>query len=163
MSPTTTLPFARSTRHRARIGLACATMAALVLVGCSSDGGSSSSGTTATTGSTDPVCVALRKFRKTVVNLTTPSLITGGRKAVDNAATKVKRDLKELRGAVDDNLRPSVDALDESVDQLRSAASRLGSGSLTQNLRTIGNAIESVGQDAQALVQEVKDKCTPSD
>lgn len=151
----------RATPRRARIALACATIAALVLVGCSSGGGSSASGTTTTSLSSDPSCVAMRKLQKTIVNLTSPGLLTGGRRAVDTAAAKVKRDLNELRDAVDSDLKPSVDALSDSVDQLRGAAALLGRGSLTQNLRLIGNAIQSVGQDAQALVQELKDKCAP--
>src|SRR5262245_21710222 len=100
----------RSALHRAGLAVACAALAATVLVGCSSDGGSSAGdATTNPTLSKDPACVALRKLKKTVVGLTRPGLITGGQKAVDEAAAKVKRDLKGLRDAVDDDLKPSVD------------------------------------------------------
>lgn len=150
--------------YRARIGVVCAALAALVLVACSSGGGSTGSAATSTsTLSKDPACVALRKLKKTVGNLASPSLLTGGRREIDNAAEKVKSDLTELRDAVNDDLKPSVEALNESVDQLRAAAGRLGSGSLTGNIRAIGNAIQGVGQDAQALVQGLKDKCGSSD
>ena len=153
-------PKARARTRRARVGLAGATMAVLVLAGCSSGGGSSSSsGTSGPSSSKDPVCVAEKKLEKTVVGLTRPGVLTGGRSGVNAAADDVKQSLTELRDAADSSLKPDVDALTESVDQLRAAAGNFGKGGLADSLRQTSAAIRSVSESAQSLVTALKDKC----
>ena len=162
LTPAPTPPAIARIARSARIPFACATMAALVLVGCSSSGSSSKSTDTQSStigNSNDPVCVAARKFEKTIVGLTRPGILTGGRAGINAAADKVKQSLNELSDAADSSLKPDINDLNDSVDQLRAAASNLGNGSLSENLQRTSQGIRAVSASAQGLVAAIRDKC----
>jgi hypothetical protein len=157
-----TTTFRQRITARGATAIAAATMAGLVLVGCSSGSSSSKSDDTQSSvigNSNDPVCVAARKLEKTIVGLTRPGLLTSGRAGINDAADKVKQSLLELRKTASSSLKPDIDDLNDSVDQLRGAASNFGNGSLTENLQRTSQAIRAVSSSAQGLVAAIRDTC----
>ncbi|MGZ4690045.1 MAG: hypothetical protein ACXVJW_10195 [Acidimicrobiia bacterium] len=129
---------------------------AVLLVGCSSDSKSSS---TTTTTPKDAVCADKSALESSVKALTNPDLLTSGTSSIKTAVKKVKTNLDALRQSVKADLKPQVDAVKSALDQLQAAVDNVGSGSLTENLQAIGDAISKVGATAGDLESALQSRC----
>ena len=114
-------------------------VAAFGLFACGSS--SSSSGTTTTTVS---VCGAKTDLQASLRALVDPSTLSGGKSGITKATDAVKQDLDALGGAVKSELQPDVDAVKSSLDDLKTALGKLGSGSAGSGISAVGDAISKV-------------------
>lgn len=150
---------------RVKFLVAASAMAAMSFVGCSSSSTSSStsssSATTVTSGK-DPVCAARANLTQSVTALTDPSLLAGGKSAIQSALDAVKKNLDAVFASAGDVYKPQVDAVKSAVDDLQAAVSNLGSGDVTQNLQAVGTAITKVGSTSATLVSTLQAACPSS-
>jgi hypothetical protein len=163
-----------STRLAGRLSLrslAVCSMAvlAMAVAGCSSkatttSAAASSSTTSASTDTSYPadkaqLCAARDQLKASVTALATPSLLVGGTTAIKSAIDKVQTDADAVKAAAKQDYQPQVNALQTSVQDLRTAAGNLGSGSVTKNLQTVGSDIAKVGTAAEALFTQLTTSC----
>jgi hypothetical protein len=131
---------------------ACLSFAA---VGCGSD----SDSTTSTTTSKEAVCAARKKLETSAKALGNSGTFTDGGASVKQALSKVKKDLDALGTSVKADLRPDVDAVKQAIDDLQSALSDIGDGSITKNLQSLGTSIAKVGSTTGALTESLNAEC----
>ena len=142
---------------------------AMAVAGCSSkasttSASASSSTTAASTATSYPagkeqLCAARDQLKASVTALAKPSLLVGGTTAIKSAIDKVQSDADAVKAAAKQDYQPQVDALESSLQDLRTAAGNLGSGSVTKNLQTVGSDIAKVGTAAEALFTQLKTSC----
>jgi hypothetical protein len=83
-----------------------------------------------------------------VTALTNPSLLTGGKAGIQSAVATLKTNLDEVASTVQSRYKPQVDAAKSALSELEKAVGKLGNGSVTSNLQTVGTAIADVGTTA---------------
>jgi hypothetical protein len=132
-----------------------AVAAIAVISGCSSSAKSSS---TTTTGK-QAVCAARANLQQSLTALANPSLLTGGKSAIQSAVDTVKTNLDGVSSSAQQVYKPQVDAVTSALNGLETALSKLGNGNLTQNMQAVGNAIASVGNTAANLVTTLQTAC----
>jgi hypothetical protein len=140
-------------------------MTAVAVTGCSSSSkpsSSSSSGTTTVASGKQPVCAARANFKESVAALATPSLLTGGKAAIQSALGTVKDNLAAVASSADAVYQPQVDAVKSAVNDVTTALSEFGNGNVTQNVQALGTAITNVGSTSAALVARLKASCPSS-
>jgi hypothetical protein len=126
------------------------------VAGCGSDSDSNASSSTTT--AKDAVCADKKALESSVSALSDVDL-TGGKSAVTSAVDKVKKNLDALGDSVQADLEPEVDDVKSALDDLQTAVGNLGSGSLTENLQAVGNAIAKVGTTAGDLFSSLSARC----
>jgi hypothetical protein len=127
------------------------------LAGCSSDSKSSSSTTTTPK---QAVCADKTALEKSVQALSDSATISGGKSTIEAALKKVQKNLDALKGSVKADLKPQVDELKTSLDDLQSTVKGFGSGSITSNLTKAGQAISKVGTSAGSLAASLNTDCS---
>ena len=132
-----------------------------VISGCSSSSSSSHTTTTVASGK-QPVCAARANLQQSVTALANPSLLTGGKSAIQSALDTVKTNLDAVSSSAQQVYKPQVEAVKSAVSDLETALSKLGNGSPTQNLQAIGTAITKVGSTAATLVTTLQTACPAS-
>jgi hypothetical protein len=132
-------------------------VAALAVGACGSDDSSSSSSSSTT--SRDAVCAARDDLEQSVSNLADPDVLTGGRSAIDDAADAVQDDLDALESAARQDLRPQVDAVKESFDDLKTAVGKVGDGKLSDDLADVGDAITNLSDATTDLYDSLESRC----
>lgn len=136
----------------AGVAIACV---GLTLAGCSSDSGSTSSSTTAK----QSVCSDKDALQQSVDDLGKPSVVSGGKSSVTAALDKVQDNLDALRKSAKASLQPQIDAVNASVDQLKTAVKNFGSGNLSSNISKAGDAISNVVKRSGDLASALADQC----
>ncbi len=145
--------------------LAATAILAVALTGCSDDSDSTADSAKTTTTEASgkaPVCEARSDLAESVKALADPSLLTGGKAGIESALDEVKSDLDALSSAAGDVYQPQVDDVKAAVDDVGTAVSGLGSGSVTENLQAVGNAIADVGTTSADLLSTVQKDCPSS-
>ena len=132
-------------------------MAMVGLLACGSS--SSSSSTTTTTTSKDAACAAKTDLQKSIKALTDPSLLTEGKTGISAAVNEVSKNIDALGTAVKADLAPDVNAVKDSVDQLKTAVGKMGEGSIGSGLTAVGNAITDVSTSVTTLTKAITTKC----
>jgi hypothetical protein len=154
--------------HRLRIAaLAPAALAVALAVGCSP----SASTTSATVSSTAPgsstkypagkvqVCQARDQLKSSLAALTNPSVLTGGKSGIQSAIAKVQSNLTALSTAAKQDYKPQVDAMQTSLNQLRTTVGNLNDNDFSQNLQSVGSAIVNVGAASNDLFSKLQTAC----
>ena len=141
----------------------------MVLVGCSSSGSTASSGTSTTakasaSSTTYPagkvqVCQARDQLKTSVEALLKPSLLVQGTTAIKTATTKVQDNLTALKAAAKQDYQPQIQAVETSIKDLQTAISNHDKNSATKNLQNIGTAIAKVGSTSATLFDQLKTSC----
>jgi hypothetical protein len=153
-------------RRKIRLPIFLVGACALVAVaGCSSSAkpnSSSSSGTTTVASGKQPVCAARTNLKESVAALATPSLLTGGKAAIQSALSTVKDNLAAVASSADAAYQPQVDAVQSAVNDFTMALSEFGNGDVTQNVQALGTAITNVGSTSDALVTKLQASCPSS-
>ena len=108
------------------------------------------------------VCTARSDLKSSVTALTNPALLTGGKAGIQAALDTVKTNLDAVASSAKSVYTPQVDAVKSAVNDLETALSKFGSGSLTSNLQAAGTAIASVGTTAAALIATLQAECPSS-
>jgi hypothetical protein len=140
-------------------------IAVLAVTGCSSSSKSASSPSeTSTTSGTgkDPVCAARANLKESVTALTQPSLLQGGRSAVQSALDTVKKNLSAVSSSAQQVYNPDVNDVKSAVNDLETALSKLGNGKASENLQALGTAITSIGSTSETLFATVQTACPAS-
>jgi len=130
-------------------------LATLGLFAC----GSSSSSSSSTTTTTQSVCAAKSDLQQSLKALTDPSTLSGGKSGITDALDAVKQDLDALGASVRSDLQPDVDAVKSSLDDLKTALGKLGSGSAGSGISAVGDAIGKVSTSTTKLVDAVTTRC----
>jgi ABC-type Fe3+-hydroxamate transport system substrate-binding protein len=131
---------------------------AIVLVGCGSDSKSSSSSTTTTTPK-EAVCADKASLEKSVQSLTNSETISGGKNSIEAALKTVQKNLDALKGSAKAGLKPKVDDVKSSLDQLQTVVGNFDSGSITDNLSKAGKAVSKVTTSTSALFTALDTSC----
>jgi hypothetical protein len=129
-------------------------IATLGLFAC---GSSSSSSSTTTT--TQSVCGAKTDLQDSVKALADPSTLSGGKSGITDALDAVKKNLDTLGSAVKSDLKPDVNAVKSSLDDLKTAIGDLGSGSTGSGITAVGNAVSKVSSSTTKLVDALTTRC----
>ena len=157
----------------ARVSLRSMAVGSMVLImavaGCSSKASTTSasdtsSTTAASTATTYPagkeqLCAARDQLKASLTALTKPSLLIGGTTSIKTAIDQVQTDADAVKAAAKQDYQPQVNTLESSLQDLRTAAGNLGTGSVTKNLQTVGTDIAKVGTAAEALFTQLKTSC----
>jgi hypothetical protein len=133
------------------VAFALAACLAVAVVGCSSDSDSPTS--------KQSVCAARKNLEKSVTALGNSGTFTDGGASVKQALSTVMMDLDALGSAVKAYLQPSVDAVKAAVEDLQTALTDIGDGSITKNLQSLGTAIAKVGSTGTNLTQSLDAEC----
>ena len=99
------------------------------------------------------------QLKASLTALTKPSLLIGGTTSIKTAIDQVQTDADAVKAAAKQDYQPQVNALENSLQDLRTAAGNLGTGSVTKNLQTVGTDIAKVGTAAEALFTQLKTSC----
>ena len=161
-----------------KILVAAAVIATLALAGCSSSSKSSSSTTTTTTTTSTTttsssssnsstsiasgkasVCAARANLDQSVTALASPSLLTGGKSAIQSALDTVKTNLDAVASSAQATYKPQVDAVKSALDELQTTVSNFGSGSTVQNLQAAGSAIAEGREHREHLGRDARKPC----
>jgi hypothetical protein len=130
-------------------------LAPLALVAC----GSSSMSSGSSGSSSDSVCAARDDLEQSVRHLADPDVLTGGKQGIDDAINDVQDNVDALEAAAKSDLRPQVDAVKTSFDELKTAVGNVGDGKLSDNLQQIGDAITKVGDSTSTLYDSLQSRC----
>jgi hypothetical protein len=121
---------------------------------CGSSSRSTSGGGATTLPSS--VCSQATALKQSLQDLKNVNVVQNGTSALSDAVATVKSNANALSESTHGQLKPQVDALQASLDQLESAIRNVGSGGLTP----VTNALSSVTDAANGLSQGVKNlKC----
>ena len=105
------------------------------------------------------MCADKSALQSSIKALTNPDLLTSGTSSIKAALKKVKTNLDALGQSVKADLKPQVDAVKSALDQLQTVVDNVGSGSLTDNLQAIGDAISKVGATTGDLASALSSEC----
>jgi hypothetical protein len=105
------------------------------------------------------LCEARAKLKTSVATLVKPSTLTSGRNAIKAAANQVKTNLTAFKKAAKGYYKPQINAVQAAVQQVVTAAGKLGNGQVSKNLEAVGSAITKVGTTTAALVANTKASC----
>jgi len=134
-------------------------LALLALSGCGSSATSSPDPTTTVASSNDPICAARTDLTASVRALTTPSLLTEGKPAIQAALDEVKTDLDALSTAAKDVYGPEIEAVQAAVADVGAALSNVGDGNASENQRAIRDAAADVGSTTSHLIATSEGDC----
>ena len=101
---------------------------AMLFAACGGDDDDSSSSTSApssTTTTTEDVCAQADALRSSVEDLKSVDLVAEGTNGATAAVNAVKDDLAAVSESVSDELRPDVQAVEDSVDELQTAVDKI--------------------------------------
>ncbi len=105
------------------------------------------------------LCQARDQFQTSAGQLTDPALLSQGASAIGAAVDKMQNDLDALVTAARPELRPQIDAVQTSLEELRTAVGNLGSGDVAENLRNVTSAAAKVGSSSTQLLSELNTIC----
>jgi hypothetical protein len=118
-----------------RAVVACVALGVL-MVSCGDDDDSS-----ATT--VPEVCADREALRSSVAALEDLDVVAEGTNGLNAAVADVKEDLTELRASASDELQPQVQAVQDAVDELETAADNLDSAGASAALTAVANVATS--------------------
>ena len=102
-------------------------------------------------------------LKESVTALADPALLTGGKDGIQSALDTVKANLDAFGDAAGETYKPEVDATKSAVNDLESAVSDIGSGSVTETLQTRWyHRIANVGTTSAALMTKLTTACPSS-
>jgi hypothetical protein len=107
----------------------------------------------------EQVCAARDQLKKSVTALTDASLLASGTTAIKAEVAQVQSDLAAVKKAGKQDYETEVDAMQSAVDQLQTAAGKLGNGDAAQNLQAVGTAIAATGIAAEDLFTKLQTAC----
>jgi hypothetical protein len=114
-----------------------------------------SAGSTPVTGSAE-LCAQRETLKTDVDDLTKVDVVANGASALTPAITKVKDDLQGLKAAATDDLKPQIQALEDSLQQLDDAVKNISSGGAS----AVATAAVDVAQTGSTLLTSLEDlKC----
>ena len=147
-------------------GRAAVAVLGLVLVAgaCGSSSSSSSKPTTTvaptTTTTAGPqtsasaaLCSARDALQKSVQDLTNVDVVKNGTSSLQTALDNVKTNLEAVKSAASSDLQPQVKALQDSLSQLQTAVSNVGSGG---GLAAIVTAAQDVARNGSTLFSSLQ-------
>jgi hypothetical protein len=105
------------------------------------------------------VCQARAQLKTSVEALVKPSTLTSGRTAIKADVSQVQTNLNNFKKAAKKDYKPQVDAVEASVQQVKTAVGKMGNGQVSKNLEAVGSAITQVGTTSAALFAETKASC----
>ncbi len=105
------------------------------------------------------LCQARDDLQASLGELTSPALLTQGASAIGSAVDQVQNDLDAVVTAAQPELKPQLDAVQTSLEQLRSAVGDLGDGGIAQNVQAVGSAAGDVGSASTDLLSELDKIC----
>ena len=106
----------------------------------------------------EEVCAARDELKTSVTALTDASLLTGGTTGITAALGQVQTDLTAVKTAGKQTYGTEVDAMQSTVDQLKTVAGDLGNGKAAENLQSVGTAIAATGV-AEDLFSKLASAC----
>lgn len=126
---------------------------------------SASASSSAGTGTDAPdqaqLCQARDELRTSLGELTDPAVLSQGASAIGAAVDAMQNDLDAVVTSARPELKPQLDAVQASLEDLRTAVGNLGDGSLTQNLQAVATAASGVGSASTDLLSELNEICGP--
>lgn len=144
----TTSRTARSPRSRLRLLVVGTVLGAATLAGCGDDDDESAQ---------DQYCAAGESLRSSIGALTDLDLIAEGTDGLNAAVDQVRDDADALRDAASETTEDDVAALEQSIDDLRSAIEALGGELSADNVSGVATAIESTATSATAVFDTLSD------
>lgn len=105
------------------------------------------------------LCQARDDLRTSLDELTDPGLLTQGATAIGAAVDQAQNDLDAVVTAGRPELQPQLDALQSSLDELRTAVGSLGDGGVAESLQAVGTAAAGVGSSSTDLLSELNEIC----
>jgi hypothetical protein len=143
--------------HPAR-GAVGVVVAVMLFVACgSSSKPSSNSSTTVASGGKSDTCKALNDFKSSLSSLRSQVTLSGG---ADSAAAAVKAaqdDLEKIRSDVKSADKPKVDALQKSLDHLKTAVQNMNGLS---DIPSVIDAARPVESDVRSLYGAISAGCS---
>jgi hypothetical protein len=143
----TTSRTARRPVSRLRLLVVGTALGAAALAGCGDDDESAQ----------DRYCAAGESLESSVAALTDLDLIAEGTNGLEAALTDVRDDVEALRDAASETTEDDVAALEQSVDDLRSAIESLGGEISAENVSGVATAIESTATSAAVVFDTLSD------
>ena len=164
---------ARVARRVSLRSIAVCSMAvlAMAVAGCSSKASTTSASASTSTSTTmassstnypadkEQLCAARDQLKASVTALAKPSLLVGGTTAIKAAIDRVQTDADAVKAAAKQDYQPQVNALETSLQDLRTAAGNLGNGSVSKDLQTVATDIGNVGTATQAVFTQLTTSC----
>ncbi len=137
-----------------RAVVACVALTAVVAsCGGDDDDDSSSAATTTTTAS---VCADREALQTSVDSLQNVDLVAEGTNGVNAAIDDVQEDLTALQTSASAELQPEVEAVQDDVDELKTAAENLDSGGAA-GAADAAAAVADVASSASTLLDSLAD------
>jgi len=129
-----------------------------MLAACgSSSKPSANSSTTVASGGTSDTCKAVNDFKTSLNSLKDQATLTGGKDAANAAVDAAQQDLEKLKSDVRSADKPKVDALQNSLNDLKGAVQNMDGLS---GITSVIDAAKSVGTDAQSLYSAISAGCS---
>ena len=144
-------------RCKALIAGVVVVTAAAALAGCSDDDSDSSSSTSGS--GKQAVCDARDQLETSVRDLTDPSLLTSGKSGIQDALDETQQDLDDFGSTAKDSYQPQVDEVKSAIEGLQDAIGDADTGSISESIQGIGNAISDVGAATDALATKLRADC----
>lgn len=119
-----------------------------LLAGCGSDDDESAQ---------DRYCQAGEALESSVSSLGDLDLVAEGTNGLNTAIDAIEDDVSELQDTASDAASDDIDALEQSVEDLKSALSDLSGEISSDNVSTLGTAVQSVIESAQAVYGTLTD------
>lgn len=107
----------------------------------------------------EQVCAARDQLKTSVTALTDASLLAAGTTAIKAEVAQVQSDLAAVKKAGKQDYETQVDAMQSAVDQLQTAAGKVGNGDAAQNMQAVGTAIAATGVAAEDLFSKLQTTC----
>ena len=104
-------------------------------------------------------CAELATLKDSLTALTQVEPVQDGLTALQSAVATVKTDLQSAASAVSEELKPSVDQVQSSFDQLENALQGVTADNLAASATEIGTALTAVGTALTDLKSELAEKC----
>jgi len=153
----------KMTDRPARSAVVAVIVAVMALAACSSSSKPSSSSPTVTSGGTNTgtsdTCKAVNDFKTSLNSLKDQVSVTGGKAGAQAALDSAQQDLDQLKSDVKSADKPQVDALQSSLDDLKTAVQNFHGLSDATNVL---DALRAVGTDAQSLYSAIAAGCSSS-
>ncbi len=105
------------------------------------------------------LCQARDELRTSLGELTNPALLTQGASAIGAEVDKVQNNIDAVVTSAQPELKPQLDALQASVEKLRTAVGNLGDGNVAANVQAVGAAAGEVGSASTAVLSELDNIC----
>jgi len=144
--------------------LAVVTMLLLAVACSGSDGSGTDSSTPAATSTSAAVdgCAELAALETSLEALSSIEPLQDGLNALESAVADSKTKLTAAASAVSEALRPAVEDVQTTFDQLQSALQGVTSSSLAASATAIGTALADVGSAATNLKSTLSQDCPGS-